>query len=907
VDLASLSLDTITFGSAYTAYSVLRPPGNTTNTITLQGDARVRSLRAMPLLDSSTPSSHVLGVPLAGSAGLRITGPGPLAISPANTFTGGTRIDGGAILLVSGDGAFGDPPGSATLDAGTVRTFAAPLDAARTFHLLGAGTIDTRGAGVGTLAGPLTGTGTFNKSGDAPLYVTAGNTMTGAAHVRGGAMVLRFGGTARDAAHVHLTGTLTLDNGTMTVANRLGAATALTFNGGTLHTQGTTVESVGPTTFAGGLATYSLASAATLASSGASRLRGAAANFADAGVGTGVTAQRVFFTTPPALVGGNGAPGTPNLSIIPWAYGRGDGGFSHLVTYDATRGVRTLDPATEYTSAIPPGMSAANVRISGTHALGAPATVNALYLNSTSSDRPWVAGGATLTVTSGAVLAVDSFAEISCPLDFGATEGSVHALAPMTISGAVSGTGGLTKSSSATLDLTSADSTYTGVTTVSGGQVTFTQSVVAGQPGPLGADTSSVVLAPAGTLSAMLRWGGAGTGTFDRDLHVAGNPAAASTAGFARLIGSRLTVNGNVLLDTPLILMTAGPTTTLTINGQVSGPGRILDVNGTGANFVLTGQNTYTGGTDMFTALYVVGSDSALGTGPLRLTGTPRISAMGAPRVVANEVMKLSGQGTYWTVAGDQDVTFTGSIALGGSARVHTIINTAVTTYAGELHDGGLTKAGPGLLVLAGDNAYLGNTVIVAGTLALRKTPASNAWRPVLDGPGGADVRGGALVFDYAAGASPAALVLAILDAGYDQSPQFSTGPIRSSTANAQLGLGWIDVSSTSQLRVVLTRYGDANLDGVVDLTDFNRLAGSFGATNALWRDGDFNYDGLVNLADFNGLAANFGAAAGPDGPTPNDWAYLASAIPEPLGRYTLASALVLRVRCRKRAGNSSH
>jgi autotransporter-associated beta strand protein len=716
--------------------------------------------------------------------------------------------------------------------------------------------------------------------------------MIGAAHVRGGAMVLRFGGTARNAAHVHLTGTLTLDNGTMTIANRLGPATALTFNGGTLHTQGTTVESFGPTIFAGGLATYSLNSAATLTSSAASRLRGAAANFADAGSGTSITARRVFFTTPPALVGGNGAPGTPNLSIIPWAYGRGDGGVNHLVTYDGTRGVRTLDPATEYASTIPPGLSTANVRISGTQVLGAPATVNALYLNSASSR---IAGSATLTVTSGAVLSAGS--EISCPLDFGNAEGIIHG---GLISGSISGTGGLTKTSSSTLDLASADSGYTGITTISGGQVTFTQPVVAGQPGPLGADTSAVVLAPAGTLSAMLSWGGLGTGTFDRDLRVAGNPAAASTAGFARLNGSRRTVNGNVLLDTALILMTAGSTTTLTINGQISGPGRILDVNGTGANFVLTGQNTYTGGTDMFTAHYIVGSDSALGIGPLRLTGTPRISAIGAPRVVPNEVVKLSVQGTYWTVAGSQDVTFTGSIALGGSARIHTITNAAVTTYAGELHDGGLTKAGPGLLVLAGDNAYLGPTIIDAGALALRKTPTANPWRPVLDGPGGADVRGGALVFNYAENSSPAAQVLAILDAGYDQTPKFATGALRSSTATAQHGLGWLDDPASSRLTVAYTRYGDANLDGQVNLQDFDRLAVNFGALGAVWSQADFNYDGSVNLQDFNRLAGNFGlGATGPE-VTPQDWAALAAAVPEPLSAAAPLMALLVARRNRR-------
>jgi len=49
-----------------------------------------------------------------------------------------------------------------------------------------------------------------------------------------------------------------------------------------------------------------------------------------------------------------------------------------------------------------------------------------------------------------------------------------------------------------------------------------------------------------------------------------------------------------------------------------------------------------------------------------------------------------------------------------------------------------------------------------------------------------------------------------------------------------------------------------------------------------VWTQGDFNYDGTANLADFNLLAANFGlSASGPD-VTPEDWAALASAVPEP-------------------------
>ncbi len=84
---------------------------------------------------------------------------------------------------------------------------------------------------------------------------------------------------------------------------------------------------------------------------------------------------------------------------------------------------------------------------------------------------------------------------------------------------------------------------------------------------------------------------------------------------------------------------------------------------------------------------------------------------------------------------------------------------------------------------------------------------------------------------------------------------------------------------------VAFTRYGDANLDGTVNLNDFNRLAANFGiSSGAVWSMGDFTYDGIVNLNDFNRLAANFGlSAAGPE-VTPGDWAALASAVPEPAG-----------------------
>ena len=76
-------------------------------------------------------------------------------------------------------------------------------------------------------------------------------------------------------------------------------------------------------------------------------------------------------------------------------------------------------------------------------------------------------------------------------------------------------------------------------------------------------------------------------------------------------------------------------------------------------------------------------------------------------------------------------------------------------------------------------------------------------------------------------------------------------------------------------------RGGDANLDGTVNLADFNILAANFGATAANWLRADFTGDAQVNLQDFNILAANFGLASRAD-LTPGDWSALASAVPEP-------------------------
>ncbi len=65
---------------------------------------------------------------------------------------------------------------------------------------------------------------------------------------------------------------------------------------------------------------------------------------------------------------------------------------------------------------------------------------------------------------------------------------------------------------------------------------------------------------------------------------------------------------------------------------------------------------------------------------------------------------------------------------------------------------------------------------------------------------------------------------------------------------------------------VVGARFGDANLDGVVDASDFNIWNDNkFQSCNKSWADGDFNGDAAVDAADFNIWSINkFTAAAAP-------------------------------------------
>ena len=252
------------------------------------------------------------------------------------------------------------------------------------------------------------------------------------------------------------------------------------------------------------------------------------------------------------------------------------------------------------------------------------------------------------------------------------------------------------------------------------------------------------------------------------------------------------------------------------------------------------------------------------------------------------------GQALINVAGGNHDITApvtyatptTWNVAAGARLRL-----TGASTFENEA---ALTKTGPGLVetnsIQAAGIAVNEGTVRVLpnGTAASTSRVGSIAF-----GGGQLDLTNNAMVVSHT-GTSPITAVRAALQSGFNNGSWNGSGLVTSSGNASQFALGYAEASALAAIPAIFgevtgdavlirfTRFGDANLDGTVNLQDFNRLASNFGATNGFWHQGDFNYDGQVNLQDFNRLASNFGLSAAGPSVTPADWAALGAAVPEP-------------------------
>ncbi len=187
-----------------------------------------------------------------------------------------------------------------------------------------------------------------------------------------------------------------------------------------------------------------------------------------------------------------------------------------------------------------------------------------------------------------------------------------------------------------------------------------------------------------------------------------------------------------------------------------------------------------------------------------------------------------------------------------------------------------------------------------------------------LNGTASLDLTNDQLIVTYSS-SDPIAAVRAYLVSGFNNGGWNGLGIDSSyAAANHAYALGFADGKdgvvaglSSGQIEIKYTLLGDANLDGVVNGTDFSILAANFGLGTTNWDQGNFLYGTTVNGSDFAALAANFGQGdSGGSSVTSGDRAALeafAAAnglladVPEPVALPALGIMAVLSVRRRSK------
>jgi len=128
------------------------------------------------------------------------------------------------------------------------------------------------------------------------------------------------------------------------------------------------------------------------------------------------------------------------------------------------------------------------------------------------------------------------------------------------------------------------------------------------------------------------------------------------------------------------------------------------------------------------------------------------------------------------------------------------------------------------------------------------------------------------MIFEYLGVASPRSTIVPLLASSF--ASNFQSGQIRSSTAVAgQFGLGWND-DGISQFTVAFVRYGDSDLNGVINFDDYAHIDNGFNNHLTGWFNGDFDYNGVINFDDYALIDVNFNNQRQP----------AMNAVPEPSG-----------------------
>lgn len=161
-----------------------------------------------------------------------------------------------------------------------------------------------------------------------------------------------------------------------------------------------------------------------------------------------------------------------------------------------------------------------------------------------------------------------------------------------------------------------------------------------------------------------------------------------------------------------------------------------------------------------------------------------------------------------------------------------------------------LVDSNTGLLVLsslnldpAGTGSAVGRLDLTNNGLVVRNGDLATITAAIKSGANGLAWNGTTGIVSSTAAADSRSLTAL----GVIQNLNAAGGPIYSSTFDGETGLSL----TTSDVLVRYTWYGDANLDGQVDGSDYSLIDNGYLNRLTGWQNGDFNYDGVINGSDY--------------------------------------------------------
>ena len=798
-------------------------------------DSGSRLAIASRIIDNSGTDS-IYGNAGDGSVGLVKSGTGTLALSGANSFSGGITVNDG-FIEAGADAAFGAGGNDLLINGGGLRaTTGFSMGSGRRFVVTAglAGVLDVAAGQTLSFTSANDQLATGNsasrilKSGTGDLVLgTANPNFTGTIEILAGALELRNGDALGSAAQ---RGTIDLNGGTLRLRSDVSTSFSNPFRllaNSTIEAApviaGAPVHSLGTVSIGGQVLTVAANSGATLALAGAN-LTGDATFNAIAGTTTlGAIAGSYGFTKTGAGVLQLNAPGT-------YAGGTNvNGGTLRLASATAI-----------------PLSSQVNVGASGT------VNINGLAANFGSISGSGAIQLGTGSLTIGGNLANSSF------------------------SGVISGNGTLIKSGSETLTL-GGTNTYSGATNISAGTI----RLAANNALPA---LSSVAIATGATLelatynqtvASVTGTGTVALGAGSLNIADSVNTTFAGTitgSGSLTKIGiGTLTLSGNST-TTGSITVAAGALEILSPNGlgsssgatSVSSGGKIrLSAGLTIASEPLNISGSGNGGEGALE----VPSGAASWNGPVTLSSAATIGASGALTVGG----PISLSGNQLTITGSGGVTTTGSISGSGSIR----------------------KTGTGTVTLSGASTFVGKVIVSAGELRIlddlalgasgtgNETEIQNGASLVIDAASGLNSDESLLITGNGTTATGAIRVLnqvniaagdvrmtgdASLDMSVDSS--FSIGPVSDGGAGFDLtknGAGVLTLkgSNTFSGSLIVTA-GTVNIDGDDRFNGISGLSLSAGSTLDLndFSDslGDLSGAGTVTFGTIGGGTLTVGA-----------------------------------------------